>query len=133
MIATKESTVRDAVIVLLRNSRHGAIESVDLWDRVYSKQYHAATPGVTHKFIIGGYVLEYIKQDEFSDLIDVIGAAHEEATKLESASRLRGKLQVLALIVIFLALAYVTSQVFEDGSFILLGIIKGCLPWGICQ
>lgn len=60
MIATRKSTLRAAVIGLLRQSGKSPIEAVDLWDRVYSRQLDQAAPG-THKFIIGGATLEFTK------------------------------------------------------------------------
>ena len=104
MIATRESTVRAAVITLLRRDGHSAIRATDLWDRVYSKQYEIAKPGTTHKFIIGKFEFEYTKQAPAVDLVELIAQSHTEATKLETSSHVRAWVQVIAVILILIAL-----------------------------
>ena len=134
MIATRISSLRAAVIQLLRRNGNSPIDATDLWDTVYSKQIQNATPGI-HKLLIGEYVLEYTVPFEppRSDLVELITKSNNEAHEAEIASQLRGKLQAIVVIIIVVVTIYLTSTVFEDGSFIVLGYIKGCLPWGICN
>lgn len=63
MQATNIRTIREDVIRLLRVTGSSVIEATDLWDNVYSTQYHQARPGVPHTWIFGEYELEFTKQD----------------------------------------------------------------------
>ena len=104
MKATSIHTLRSTVIALLREEGRSPIEAVNLWDTVYSKQLQTAKPG-THKLLIGKYTLEYIVPGAPSpiDLIDLIAQSSAEARQAENSSRLRGKLQALALIALVIA------------------------------
>ena len=61
MIATKETTIHEAVVTLLKRSGYGAIEAERLWDTTYSTQFHQAEPGHTTTWVIGEYTFEFTK------------------------------------------------------------------------
>jgi hypothetical protein len=103
MKATSEKTVHDAVIVLLRKAKHSPIQAEAKWDSVYSRQYHDAKPGVTHRWIIGAYTFEFVKQAPAIDLVDVIAQASQEAHNLETGSRINAWVATIAVIVILIA------------------------------
>jgi hypothetical protein len=129
MIATQIRTIREEVILLLRKSGHSVIEAIEKWDRVYSVQYAQAQPGITHTWHIGDYEFEFTKQATKINALQAITQAHEEEYGLRRAKTLRR----IAIVIILIVVIVITSTLFEDGSFKLLGIIKGCLPWSICN
>ena len=65
------------------------------------------------------------------DLVALIETEYIEASRQESASHARTWLQLIALTVIVVIVLHFTI-IFEDGSFITLGL-KGCLPWALCH
>jgi hypothetical protein len=90
MIATHPSTLRAAVITLLRKSGESPISAVDLWDRVYSRQILQAAPGA-HRLLIGAYTLEFTKPET---------APIEEGQPIESVTGDRFPLGFLALVIV---------------------------------
>ena len=130
MHTTKISSLRHAVIALLKRSGRSPIVAVEEWDSIYSKQIQQAKPG-KHILHIGAYTLEYTKPPV--DPFEVIAQEHTEAVKLESQSRTLSWVKLIAVLIIVIALIFIVTQVFEDGSFIILGFIKGCLPWAVCN
>lgn len=91
--------IREAVILLLRQSGYSVIEAVDKWDRVYSPQYYQATPNVTHVWHIGGQALEFIKVETSEPIEQVQEQASPKLLAWTVAFALLG-LFTLALIVI---------------------------------
>ena len=130
MHTTRISTLRHAVIALLKRSGRSPIAAVEEWDSTYSKQIQQAKPG-KHILHIGAYTLEYTKPPV--DPFEVIAQEYTEAVKLESQSHTLSWVRLIAILVILVALIAITTTLFEDGSFITLGFIKGCLPWAICN
>lgn len=49
----------------------------------------------------------------------------------------KNKIQIITLLIIFVAMAALSLTVFEDGSWTIelfrLRILKGCIPWMICS
>lgn len=126
MKTTKVSTIREHVIALHRHAGFSPSESIRLWDDVYSREYYNSKPGVKHTWVIGEYQFEFTKQP-----VDPI---ETEAQAAEITSRALSWVKLIAtLLVIVIVLIFLTTTLFEDGSFITLGFIKGCLPWGICN
>lgn len=138
MKATHKSTVHQSVVTLVRRQGYSPIEAERQWDSIYSKQYEQAAPGTTHTWKIGQYDFEFTKVVEGRniDLAAVVSECLDEARERENEAVILGWFRLasaLSVIVILIALIYLTTTVFEDGSFIFLGLIKGCLPWGICS
>ncbi len=135
MVTSHKSTIHQAVVRLIVHSGTGRIEAERQWDSIYSKQYDRAVSGVTHTWKIGAYDFEFTKIFDGRDVdpFEVIAQAHTEAVTLETTSRTLSWVKLIAVLVIVISLVVITTTVFEDGSFISLGFIKGCLPWGLCS
>ncbi len=93
-------TIRENVIYLLRVSGYTVIEAVDLWDKVYSRDYELSKPGIKHAWHIGEYTFEFTKVSTDQPVTE---PAQEVQTKSGS--------QVLTWLAVITAIIIVTGAI----------------------